>query len=234
MIIDSTIKYINLDLSHIVSFLLNLPQEYLPVWYKLDEVVNSKKMITSEKDFEEFIQRNSEYGFSLYNDNIEYDLKPARDEIWIRIEEEYVTDNFLNLLLETKPYWGYFADFNEIVFRNKIVKKIGNNSIETWIGRDIMKYLPGLYWINIISNEAFEKFKLNFDNLSNANSKLTINHKYKLLKLYEKANDWYSSVDLTNIIYDSQERIFDKRFIENKVESVDNYVEYKSILKDFK
>src|ERR1700741_2127263 len=61
---------------------------------------------------------------------------------------------------------------------------------EGWVGRDLSKYLPGIYWITVIARDLALKFGLQSDNLPEGTSMLDFGPDYLAFRLFDRANQW--------------------------------------------
>lgn len=50
-------------------------------------------------------------------------------------------------------YFAFAACHSEYESRNKYVREIGGGTFEAWVGRDLRKYFPGLYWMTVIPDQ---------------------------------------------------------------------------------
>lgn len=114
--------------------------------------------------FDQFIGKN-EAGFFLYNDDAKVlanvNLVGTGGYPSIEFMQE---DSSCTLLLEhvdqivsTFTHYGAFFIYacldEERDAKNRNYNDLDGYSVETWVGRDISKYIPGLYWVTWISDK---------------------------------------------------------------------------------
>jgi hypothetical protein len=94
-------------------------------------------------------------------------------------------------LCEEKLIFGYACHAEEREHRNRVAKAMRYGLHEAWVGRDHSRYLPGIYWLTVISVETLSKLEVSADTLRNVSKDVSIFAKRNLLvRLYDKASEW--------------------------------------------
>jgi hypothetical protein len=146
--------WLNGTAEDLLKRVLDLPDELRPVRFSSGEKVRSKDdVVDDENRFSKFVERNPA-GFALFCDGLTYD-------VMLRVSPKtlscYLTKDasrahtLLQHFLGKEFLFGFACDYEEWLFRNRLVKDVGSQRVESWVGRDTSKYIPGLYWLTAIS-----------------------------------------------------------------------------------
>src|SRR5215831_1788469 len=143
------------NLSGILSVLLSLPVALRPTHFSDEEGVATKRVpITETKHFEAFVEENRTIGFFLFAPGILYDISFKRQRLICGAEingSPAIAKDLLVHMAAAHPIFAFACAPEERKRRNRIVMKQGINTIESWLGRDTEKYIPGLYWLTMLS-----------------------------------------------------------------------------------
>lgn len=55
------------------------------------------------------------------------------------------------------PLFGYACVEVELLHRNQVLSKLDIGTCESWVGLDVRKYVPGFYWLTLVSEELAEQ-----------------------------------------------------------------------------
>ena len=178
----------------IVEGLLSLPEYLRPEKYCSDE--NSPgKSVSNRKALEEFLIK-SQSGFFLKRDGLVFSLRIVRGKkIYCDCFSDLHPGSAKELLVRMAtigPNFGYACDPAERERRNRINIVQGMNIIETWVGRNTDKSIPGLYWLTLISEKLFNQFGVSSTSLLDLSLGVgTINNgSHFLIQLYDSPEMW--------------------------------------------
>lgn len=230
------------DLENVLSGLQKLPEAIHPIYFSDSESMTSaNNTISDTKRFGQFKGKNSE-GFFLLGNSCLYDIKVYSEgysKIYVDLPEElqdYVLP-FFEVIAQSNIEFGYAADGNEIKHRNRYYKTIGVNNIEDWVGRDISKYVPGLYCYTLLSQQLIEKHSVDLPLLvSSASSYYEFGNdgRLHLLRFYEDTKAWRSeSEKLDELCYRNQ-GVFSIKLVAEVVDGIDNLLEYDDVIFDWR
>ena len=156
--------------------LQKLPQILRPVYFGDSENgLNKRNQILEKELFERFAGEHP-YGFFLFGGsgyplyNLKIHAKSGFSELHMDLHEnneEYIVSFFETIVL-SNPRFAYAADYEERKYRNRCYKTIGANRIEAWVGRDIHKYVPGLYFYTLLSEHLIGTHNVDFTSLVSA------------------------------------------------------------------
>jgi len=228
-----------MDTDGIVNSLQKLPALIKPIYFAEDEgKIIKKNVLTDEKRFRDF-QLDNPLGFFLYteskaNFNISnHSVGYAEVSMWLEDEtlNELVID-FIQCLTKFEPIFGYSCYNDEYKYRNRYYITLGKNHIEDWIGRKLEKYISGVYWYTLLSDELLNKHHVNLVDLSaEAISTETLgNGDLYLLKFFGKPDDWRVHAERLDDLCERTTGVFSRRSVEAAVAGVKSYSEYDDII----
>ena len=230
------------DLGTVFGSLQELPEEIRPVYFSDSEsLANSKNLISDKKRFEKFVEKNPDGFFLLGNDCL-YDLKlfsGGYSQIYLDLPEKFQVhlNPLFNAILKFSPDFAYATDCEERKHRNRCYKTIGVNHIEDWVGRDISKYVPGLYCYTLLSKRLIEKHGVDISELeSSALSCEDLGGKgmFYLLKFYDDTTAWKSEAEKLDELCYQAKGVFSIREVLKAAEGIDNLLDYDDVIYEWR
>jgi hypothetical protein len=143
-------------IDQVLAALTTLPTPLRPFYFSHEEKISSNLDIIDDcKRFSEFLKK-AKSGFFLLGSSVTYSLrvsqgKPLICECFIDVEIESVTQLLKHMAIP-QLIFGFACDPGEREARNRVKVKLGENLIESWVGRNVHKYLPGFYWLTLLSS----------------------------------------------------------------------------------
>ena len=117
--------------------------------------------------------------------------------------------------------------WEERLYRNGLVKKIGASTIENWVGRDYRKYLPGIYWGNLISIEMINRIGLDISELLKSSFyNFKVNEKFYYIQMYETPSSWQDFAPDLDTLSENLTGVFFKWDIWDELEVIEDEKEY--------
>lgn len=237
MMLTATLYFENgVDAGDLVNDLQHLPEPIRPVYFTEDEgKIIAANVLADEARFAKFRKQNPT-GFFLYAENKTlFDVSTRRvghAEVTLYLADglpdELVTAFFKNLLGHHKPIFGFACDEDEYDHRNRYYVTIDKNHIESWIGRRLEKYIPGVYWYTLLSDGLLTQHGVKFADLSaEAVASETLGDgSLHLLKFFEKPEDWNENAGRLDDLCERIDGVFSRRLVEAAVAGMTNYLEY--------
>jgi hypothetical protein len=247
----------------LVEALKELPEPIRPVYFAADEGrIKKADKLTDEKRFHAFLKENA-LGFFLYTENnSSYDISTSSvgyAHVGLYATSEVQNDcavYFLKRMAELNPVFGYACDYQEqtpdstgsyvlsngdsigeYYHRNRHYFTIGKNHIESWIGRDLDKYIPGVYWLTLLSDDMLARHGVNVaDLLSETVANETLeNRSIHLLRFFDKPEDWRENAVRLDNLCERINGIFSRRAVDKALANkVVNYLEYSEIIRNWR
>jgi hypothetical protein len=131
------------------------------------------------------------------------------------------------------PMFGFLAAEEERFHRNRVVVKLGNNTIESWVGRDITKYVPGLYWITYLSYDLLRAHNLPVKPIKAIAKETTESHAGLVVRLYDEPVQWKHTKKIDDVCF-STNGIFSIDRVKPLISLANNYVELSDLLNDWR
>ena len=71
-----------------------------------------------------------------------------------------IVQPFMERMATLAPIFGYACAWEEYLHRNQIVVKLRTGTLEAMLGKDVSKYVPGLYWLTMLSESLSHQVPL--------------------------------------------------------------------------
>lgn len=216
--------------------ILGLPEMLRPTTVSLAE----DEAAAPIGDVDVFLQtfKMPSIGVYLENSTVMYDLRRSSRSTWIvgadldAIPDAAVKD-FLIRMAVTHPIFGFACAEEEREHRNRITTKFGINTMESWVGRDTRRYIPGLYWWTLLPASLAEQHGIPLSILVDAAQEhIELEGKQHLLRFYDKPEEWQSAAFMADL-YHSCPGIFDVEKLRPKLQGVETFLEINAILHDW-
>ena len=214
-----------------ISLSNELPQTFVPIYFGEYEGVIDKDKYVDRGRFKKFVNDNP-LGFFLYSDYCQMDItfSGIDSSIFIEIKKKQaITDvrELLYKLAELDIDYAYSSMWEERLYRNGLVKKIGASTIENWVGRDYRKYLPGIYWGNLISIEMINRIGLDISELLKSSFyNFKVNEKFYYIQMYETPSSWQDFAPDLDTLSENLTGVFFKWDIWDELEVIEDEKEY--------
>jgi len=119
--------------------------------------------------------------------------------------------NVLKACASAHAEFGYAADEEEYKYRNRIKVEFSGSEAESWVGRNLSKYLSGLYYFTLLSRKQISDKSIDFEELkASAISLFQLTDDVVLLKFFENSELWEAEKDKIDQLCRSNKNIFCK------------------------
>lgn len=236
MIVDIKFQF---DMSNkLFELIEELPKPFYPTYFSDSEgVVNKQNDLYEDKErFLKFRVANP-LGFFLYCPSCTIDIDFNEDEtcnLFIEITKKVSYSKAFDLIkvfLSISPVYAFACDWEEYVARNKLFKQFDNYSLEAFVGRDADKYLPGLYWGNLLSRALMEHHSISIENITkHAYLAKELNNDYFWVQMYENSGNWKENCNRIDDICNSLDNVFSKKAVFDQVASIEDREAYDKFL----
>lgn len=200
-----------------VSVLQSLPRQIRPDRFSSDE--DEEKVegrIDDGLKFKTFIAKNR-YGFFLFGERARYNVVPHPKNGFSHLMADELDGGLaesdaiavLNVSVSAGAAFAFAASSEEYHHRNRYVRTLGENQFEAWIGRDARKYVPGVYWLTVLSAEHADTVATFSKSLGATITQMDSQH--VLLKVFDSPNEWQRHADRIDEWLAKQPSFFSKR-----------------------
>jgi hypothetical protein len=223
------------DLTGVLGAFATLPDAVRPVHFSKNETPdNAADHVSERARLLSFAQENGS-GFFLLSPTVTYSIRIAAGR-------PIVCDCFLNVgspevrafmvhMAAADPAFGFACLADERTHRNRIVHKVGDQAIEGWVGRDIRKYLPGFYWMTLLSETLATKHGLPVERLDEAaREHLKPKTGQHLFVFFERPEEWTQHTERLDALCASLRGVFSKRAVLPQLAGAKNVIEVTSVV----
>jgi hypothetical protein len=217
----------------LIEALLAMPEELRPTHYREGEEskrtpIDPQKLIarvTSPEVTGFFLgNRKADYDLSFYGPRIPMvcyaDLNLSPRLAWA----------FMMHMAQLQPVFGHACANEEEEYRNRVFKKLSTMSSESWVGRDLNKYVPGLYWLTLLPVQLAKRHGVPLDALEQA----AIEHLepapgQHLFRFYDDPEDWRTATAI-HALCTALPGIFDSEKFMAELELVHFFLDLRTVL----
>jgi hypothetical protein len=226
------------NLEKVLAAFTTLNPSLRPVHFSYEEYVErDADRIDDEYRMSSFVAK-AQSGFFLIGDGVLYSIrlfKEGRVLCGCSIDvDPALAEEFLIHMSEAKPLFGFACDIEERKSRNQINAILGKNRVEAWVGRDTTKYIPGIYWLTLLSNALANRHGISFEELDSASVRhIILSGGQHLFRFYDRPGDWALDSRLS-LYYDGFSGVFNIDLVKNSVFTASNFPELSVILRRWK
>jgi len=225
-----------------LSFFDELPEGFRPLYFTDTEgVIDKENDLCANRERFEAFKKDNPLGFILYATDCEMDVSFSEyksSSLFIEVKKKSAykqASDVLAVLAKAQPIFGYAGMWKEIKYRNGTFKDFGDCTLEWWVGRDANRYVPGLYWLTLLSKEKLKSLSFSMESLSRVASpiKSLENDTYILAQFYDKPENWEANKARIDDYCHHQNGVFSKASIQNKLDEITDRDEYDSFMAEW-
>lgn len=226
-IIETSIEFLETTSDDLLRRLLDLPPTLRPTHFNIGE--DEPRLPLSSFDRLPADLRARQAGYFLYGPSSSFEVavlpRGGIDLMGnLHLPPDQVEAYFLHLT-SLQPAYGYAALPEERVARNRVSHQFGLNQIEAWVGRRSDKWLPGLYWLNLLSDEVATRHGVAVDELASASHRyLKLGNGLHLFQLYLLPQDWRGS-DIYSEFSQKIPGLFDIEVVKRRLPVTKNFLQ---------
>lgn len=224
---------------HVLKALLELPVELRPIYFSHEEkVASDADRVTDQKRFAAFVAR-SQSGFILFGPSgVSYSVriiggKKLFCDCDLDVAPE-TAQHFLMHMSKARPIFGFACLPAEREWRNRVTTQQGVNKIESWVGRDSQRYVPGIYWLTLLPEALANQHGVPLSAVGAiAQEHIKLEDGQHLFRFYEKPEDWQGTTAVTDFSA-SLPGVFDVEKIKPKIMAVKNFLDMSALLREWR
>jgi hypothetical protein len=226
------------SLDRVLAAFLSLPPSLRPTHFSDDEVdVSRRKAIDNSRDLTLFFNKRTT-GFFLFGPALNCLASIAPDKsilMYCSIDgEPDLAKQFLIHMALAQPIFGFACSPEEREGRNRVVTKQGVNTIESWVGRDTRKYIPGLYWATLLPVGLAEKHGVPLSVIEGAALEhLELEGGQHFFRFYEEPGDWRSTAAVAELC-SSLPGVFDIEKVRPQLAAAKNFLDLNAMVRNWK
>lgn len=226
------------EIQSAMAVIADLPAPLRPVHFSHDEgISNDADRIDDQKRLAAFIAR-SKSGFFLLGPSVTYSVrlavgKPLICDCFLDVTPD-VAEQFLKHMSRAKPVFGFACAPGERERRNRITMQYGVNTIESWVGRDTQKYIPGFYWLTLIPDALAKQHSISLPVVEAvAHEHIVLEGGQHMFRFYENPEDWLKTAAVTELCT-SLPGVFDIEMVKSQLSTARNFLDMNSTLRGWK
>lgn len=192
-----------LEKENIGKVIEEYPNNLRPEEFRLEEGKSGPKLKYPGDVSRIFSEKKS--GFFLHSRNIDYMFMidgqlPIKCFIDLNADRECAVE-ILVRMAPARPSFAFACQPAERNARNRVVHDLDVGRMDAWVGGDLEKYVPGLYWLTLLPSDLIAKHGIPIDALSQA----AIEHReleggQHLFRFYERPEDWRTTGKIDELI----------------------------------
>lgn len=242
--IDTTLYFDrDIDLDDLLEKLKKLPASIRPVYFSESkgEIIKGNQF-SNKENFHVFMKNNPK-GFFLYTEDKTCIHISIPTTGYIRLSMS-LDGNFSRKLIKIifqflankKLIFGYSCDYNEYKHRNQYDLMLGNSQIESWVGRRLDKYIPGVYWYTLLSERLMKQHGIKIEDIipQTVASESLGDSALHLLKFFEKPEEWAKNADRMDNLCEKIDGLFSRRDVEKAMAGVTKLFEYEEAIANWR
>lgn len=219
----------------VISALCALPDGLRPIRHSLgeDEV---GMPIDDVQSFLDSIEDAPVAPFLRGGPGVAYDLSggpesmPVECPCFLNVEPALAKTLVVHMA-KAGPLFGYACAEKELFHRNRVFAKLDFGTSESWVGRDLSKYLPGLYWMTVVSETLAEQHGVPLSKVGDdAIEHVTFDGGRHLFQFYERPDHWREHRRTMDALCSSLPGVFSIGVLPPKVAGPLSYQELRKIL----
>lgn len=180
---------------------------------------------------------DSTCGYFLHSPDAKYGVSFVKNEVKVFIKCMF-DENALAILKRVALLplcYAYACQFEEREHQNRITAKKSYGTEEIWVGRDYRRYLPGLYWLNLIPKTLLEMHKIPLPAISSiAESCELIGEKNYLVQLYPSSETWRQRAEKVNTWRKAATGVFEKTAAQRMLDDAKTFMETSDVSIEWK
>ena len=234
--IESILEFQPTALHSVVAALCALPEGLRPTHHSLGEDEAGKPILNTGKFLESLT--GAKLGPFLRGPGVIYDIrlagsKPILCNCFLEVDPALAKE-FLIQMATAQPIFGFACASEERTHRNRVIVKQGVNTIESWVGRDPQKYIPGFYWLTLLPKALAEKHDVPLSAVEKiAKEHIELEGGQHLFRFYERPEDWRTAPDVAALC-SSLPGVFDVEKVKPLLPAAKNFLDLDEVLRSWK
>ena len=226
------------DLDGVLRAFVTLPARERPLYFSETEDGSAADRLSDQVRFAMWAENHKD-GFFLLAPGLAYNIrvadgKPILCDCFLHAEPA-VAREFLEHMASASPTFGFACAPEERAHRNRVTYRSSSGSVDAWVGRDTQRYLPGLYWLTLLSPALAERHALALDAIVTvAEEASTAGAGLHLFQLFQRPEQWRAFADRIDRLCASQAGVFDVSKVRPLVTAARSFLELTDLLADWR
>ena len=214
----------------------DLPRDLRPTHHSLGEHEVGQPIDDVEELFDSAWSTTP--GPFLRGKSVAYDFSvPGNRPIWCRCDLDVEASRariFMEHMAAAGPIFGRACVWEELLHRNQIVAKRTDGTAYCWVGRDTAKYVPGLYWLTLLSDRLVKFHGVPLDGVRNgALENVDLGGGQHLFRFYDDPSDWHAGQRAVDTLCASLPGVFNIAAVRPDISTMTNFIESNRALREW-
>jgi hypothetical protein len=225
-------------IDRVLKAFVDLPASLRPVHVSHDEKpARDADRVADPKRLAEFVAK-SKSGFFLLGPGLTYSLRiatgrPIICDCFLDVAPE-TAEHFLAHMSKAMPIFGFACMPSERERRNRVTTQQGASKIESWVGRDTQRYVPGLYWLTLLPEALLRQHDIPLSAvMAVARQHTELENGQHLFRLYERPEDWQTTSAVADLSA-SLPGVFDVEKIKPQLATAKSFLELNALLREWR
>jgi hypothetical protein len=226
------------DLEAVVAAFLRLPEVLRPMQFSSDEdTADAADRVDDTNRLTNFLKRGRS-GFFLLGPGVTYSIRIADGknivcDCFLDIGSER-TIQFMEHMSKAKAIFGFACVPDEREEKNRISIQQGSNAIQSWVGRDTERYLPGFYWLTLLPEPLATRHSIPLSKVKAvAKEEYDLESGQRLFRFYDHPEDWQKTPAVDELSR-SLPGVFDIEKVRHQLSSANGFLEVSSMLRNWR
>lgn len=226
-------------IDRVVKAFIDLPATLRPIHFSHEEkIASDADRIDDQKRFAAFVAR-SKSGFILFGPSgVSYSILIAENNplicnCFLEVAPE-AAEQFLRYMSKAIPIFGFACLPGERERRNRVTQQQGVNKIESWVGRDTQRYVPGLYWLTLLPEALARQHGVSLEAVrAVARKHIDLENGQHLFQFYDRPEEWQETSAVTDLSA-SLPGVFDVERIKPQIMAAKNFLDLHAMLREWR
>ena len=235
-----TVVSINLDADSLETFyakVFQLPYELAP-----DAISDSENNRQFPITFDRLKQGDdlpivAHGGYFLHAPDAKYSVSGLGNEpkIFVELTFDKNAEAILKQIASIPINYAYACKFEEREHQNRIMSKKSYGAEQVWVGRAYQRYLPGMYWLNLVPKSLLDKHGITQEMLNSvALSYELVEDRNYFIQLYPSANYWKERIEAVDAWRRMTPGVFHKAEAQNALNAAKTFMESSDVTSEWK
>ena len=131
---------------------------------------------------------------------------------------------FLERMAAENPAFGFACAWEELVHRNQVVVKTTVGTSENFLGQNLDKWIPGLYWLTLLPEALAERHGVPLAEVEAvALEQASLGDGQRLFRLYDHPGDWCANSQTLDGLCASLPGVFNIAEARSELEDIDDF-----------
>jgi hypothetical protein len=219
-----------------------LPEAIRPTHFGEGEGPNEPRFPLASVGARVALKELGRSGYLLFGDQLVYMVTHFRygySELFVSSEEEEelpIGGELVELMRALTRHgleFGFVAEEEEYLHRNQHTYRLPHGRVESWVGRDLSRYLPGLYWTTAFSRVIAQKYGVEAETLPAGARALDFGPEHLGFRLFDVPKDWPRHAEQIDAYCEQRPKIFSLQRVRGPLDRASNHLELTRRLRDW-